>query len=878
MMRQLRKVRSSLALTFLTALLAPTAHADLPKSIERGAIGIEQAVGRLPVTARFLLVGAHPDDEPSGLMAYVSRGLRAESAYLSLNRGEGGQNEIGSELFDGLGLIRTDELLGARAVDGAQQYFTTVYDFGFSRTLKESLEKWDEQKALEEVVRVIRTVRPDVVVTFHADERVGHGHHQAAGYLAVKAYDLAGDPSAFPELNLPAWKPQKLYLSAGVGGGAGEADKATLTVDVGQFDPVLGRTYQQVGLEGRSYHRSQGMGSLQPAGSFKNNFVLLKGQVGNASGKETSFFEGIATTLPDRWSGLDLPALQANLTTAQVAANSAAKNLDLRAPERALPAVLTGLRALRNAKSIAERSELDPASKTNLLDDLKRKEAQFNEAALRLSGINLRAVADDATVTPGQTFKVRYELFNQGKVDLDLTGAQLELPTGWTVKGEAKPAPLAAGAGMNTTYDVTTAPNASVTQAYWQRPDSFSGRVTVNRPECVTLPYCPPEGWASAQLNLNGVAVSVRVPIENVWRDPKVGERSRLLTVVPKLNVRLDPDLAVLPVGGNRTLNVNVRVENNQTSAAAGNVTLKLPAGWQANAAERAFQLPRSGDSQIITFSVQAPAGIQPGTYAIEAQAALGAEVFRQGYTTISYPHTEYRNLYTPARVNINAFDLTVPQIKVGYVPGVGDLVPAALERIGMPVTFLTPEMIASSDLSQFDTIVVGVRAYVDRPDLTANHARLMKYVEDGGNMVVQYHRFEWDAIRPGGPGPFPTLMGRVNSRVTEEDAPVTILAPQDPAFNTPNKITMADFDGWVQERGLYWLNEWDARYTPLLSSRDEGQPEAKGGLLKAQHGKGTWTYAGYAFFRELPAGVPGAYRLFVNLLTPNTPTARSSR
>lgn len=877
-MKRSRSAHLSLGLAFLTAVLAPGARADLPKSIETGALGVEQAVGRLPVSARFLLVGAHPDDEPSGLMAYVARGLRAESAYLSLNRGEGGQNEIGSELFDGLGLIRTDELLGARAVDGAQQYFTTVYDFGFSRTLKESLSKWDEQKALEEVVRVIRTVRPDVVVTFHADERVGHGHHQAAGYLAVKAYDLAGDPNAFPELNLPAWKPQKLYLSAGVGGGAGEADKATLTVDVGQFDPVLGRTYQQVGLEGRSYHRSQGMGSLQPAGSFKNNFGLLKGTSGVASGKETSFFDGIPTTLPQRWANLGLPALQANLTTAQVAADSAFKNLNLRAPERALPSVLTGLKAVRTALGLARQASLDPTVKANLIDDLTRKETQFNEAALRLAGVNLRVVADDATVTPGQAFKVRLELFNQGRVPVNLTRAQLELPQGWTTTGELKPGELAAGAGVNTTYNVTAASDARLTRPYWQRPDSFSGRVTVNRPECITLPHCPPETWASGQVNINGVPVNVRVPVVNVWRDPKIGERSRLLTVVPKLNVRLDPDLAVLPTNGNRTLRVNVRVENNATTKADGAVTLKLPSGWQADVASRAFQLARAGDSQLLTFTVQAPAGTPSGSYPIEAEATLGTERFNEGYTTVNYAHTEYRNMYAPARTTVNAFDLKVPNIKIGYVPGTGDLVPAALERVGLPVTFLTPEMIASSDLSQFDTIVVGVRAYANRPDLIANHTRLMQFVENGGNMVVQYHRFEWDATRPGGSGPYPTLMGNVNTRVTEEDAPVTILAPQDPAFTTLNQITAADFNGWVQERGLYWLNEWDPRYIPLLESHDPGEKEAKGGLLKAQYGKGTWTYAGYAFFRELPAGVPGAYRLFVNLLTPAGKTAQSSR
>ncbi|PYE50423.1 PIG-L family deacetylase [Deinococcus yavapaiensis] len=854
----------------LTAALLGTAKADLPRSPEVGAVGIQQAVDRLPMSARFLLVGAHPDDEPSGVMAYVTRGLHAESAYLALNRGEGGQNEIGTELFDGLGIIRTDELLGARAVDGAKQYFSTVYDYGFSRTLNEALSKWDEQKALSDVVRVIRTFRPDVVVTFHADERVGHGHHQAAGYLAVKAFDLAGDPSAFPELGLPAWQPQKLYLSAGVGGGTGDAQNATLTVDVGQYDPILGRTYQQIGLEGRSYHRSQGMGSLLPAGSFKNNFVILKGKSGAASGQEKSFFDGVPTTLTARWANVEIPALASALRTAQREAESAVKNLDLRTPETTVARVRRGLDAIRRAKNVAEGvSDLAPAAKSALVDDLARKEEQFNEALVRLLGLNLKAVANDATVTPGQAFKVRFDLYNQGKLPVELASAGLELPSGWEAKGAVAAATLAAGGAVGASLDVTVAGNAALTRPYWRRPDNFSGRVTVDRPECVTLPYCPTDTFAVARVNVSGTPVTVRVPLQNVWADPKFGERSRLLAVVPKLNVRVDPDLAIMPLGSDRKATVHVRVENNTTGATEGNVTLKLPAGWTATQAAQPFKLARSGEAALLAFDVQAPANLTAGTYAIDAEATLGSEKFAEGYTVINYAHTEYRPLYAPARATINAFDLKVPSVKIGYVPGTGDVVPEALKRVGLDVTTLTPEFIASGDLSQFGTIVIGVRAYGDRPDLAANHARLMNYIERGGNMVVQYHRFEWDRIMTGGPGPFPTTLGPANIRVTEEDAPVRILAPEDPAFTTPNRITQADFEGWVQERGLYWLTTWDPRYKALLESHDRGEPEAQGGLVKVKVGQGTWTYAGYAFFRELPAGVPGAYRLFVNLLTP---------
>ncbi|MBB6098426.1 LmbE family N-acetylglucosaminyl deacetylase [Deinobacterium chartae] len=858
-------------LTTLSAalLLAPAALADLPRSPEIGTVGADQALGRLPVTARFLLVGAHPDDEPSGVMAYVGRGLHAETAYLSLNRGEGGQNEIGPELFDGLGVIRTDELLGARALDGAKQYFTTVYDFGYSRTLEETLSKWDEQKALEDVVKVIRTFRPDVMVTFHADERVGHGHHQAAGYLAVKAFELAGDPKAFPELGLPAWQPSKLYLSAGVGGGAGEADKATLTIDVGQYDPVIGRSYQQVGLEGRSFHRSQGMGQVQPPGSYLNHFVLLESKLGAKPARETSFFDGIATALPERWKGVNA-ALEADLAAVQKAADTAAAKLDARQPQTALPDVLAGLTATRAALSKVQALDLEAARKAALIDDLNRKAAQFTDAAQRLAGIDFRAVPTKATVAQGETATVRWSLTNQGGVPLELLEARIAAPSSWKVEGAAaKTGPVEQGKAASGELKVTLPADANLTRPYWRRPDAFSGRVQVERPECVTLPHCPPDATAHARVRIGGVELDLEAPLAFVWSDAKFGERSRLLTVTPKLSVSAAPELKILPLGSERNVAVQVRVSSHSASPVAGKLSLQLPQGWTSAQGTQDFRLERENDSRLITFTAVAPEGLQAGRYAISAVAEVDGRRYTEGMQLVSYPHTEYRALYNPARVEVQAFDLAAPKdLKVGYVPGVGDQVPAALEQAGLQVTLLTPEFIASGDLSQYDTIVVGVRAYNDRPDLVAHHARLMKYVEDGGNMVVQYHKFEWDKVLPGGPGPFPTTMS--TDRVTEEDAPVKILVPEDPDFNTPNRITAADFDGWVQERGLYWLSKWDDRYVPLLASNDKGLPELKGGLLKAKVGKGTWTYAGYAFFRELPAGVPGAYRLFVNLLTPD--------
>lgn len=858
-----------------------TVWADVPESsYDIGAAGLSGAVKALPTTARFLLVGAHPDDEPSGVIAYLARGEGVDTAYLSLNRGEGGQNQIGPELFDGLGVIRTDELLGARAIDGAEQFFTTTYDFGYSRTLEETLEQWGEERALRDIVRVIRTFRPHVMVTFHADERVGHGHHQAAGYLTVKAYDLAADPEAFPELleeGLYPWAVPKLYLSAGVGGGEGEEVEANLVINAGEFDPILGRTYQQVGLEGRSQHRSQGMGNVPEPGPTTNYFTLLESRV-PAAAEETSFFDnldtsitGIADTL-----GEDAPAyLQPQLARIQRYALEAQASFDVQNPERVAQPVLEGLAALDELMGRLSGEGLPEEAEAGVMYELERTREDFNRAAVLALGLNVRARTSDAVVVPGQTFEVTLDVLNQGEMPVTVNELALAAPDTWMMErteGADAATPLAYNENVSTTYTLTVPEGNSVTQPYWQLPDAYTGHVTLNREECVTLAYCPPEVYGVAVVEggggagADGAEVRVRLPLTYVWADPNVGERRRELTVAPRVSLKVSPEQIIMPVADTDTpVTLQVTVKSDAPEGASGTVELNLPEGWSAEPSSQEFTINREGGTTLLTFEVSAE-GASDGQYAITAEAMVDGETYRQGYTTIAYPHTGYRNLYAPAATQVSVIDVTVPQdFRVGYVMGEGDQVADALRALGFEVEMLEPDDVANADLSVYDSIVLGVRAYLTREDLVANHDRFMEYVEEGGNLVVQYHKFEWDEVVEGGPGPYPTVMSW--NRVTEEDAPVTILEEDSILLNAPNEITQEDFEGWVQERGLYWLGEWDERYTPLLSSFDTGMDPFEGGILTTEYGEGRWTYAGWAFFRQLPAGVPGAYRLFANLV-----------
>ena len=878
--------RALLAALILGAL--PAALADEPESpYDRGAAGLYEAVKKLPTTARFLLVGAHPDDEPSGVVAYLARGEGVETAYLSLNRGEGGQNQIGPELFDGLGVIRTDELLAAREIDGAEQFFTTTYDFGYSRTLEETLEKWGEERALSDIVRVIRTFRPQVAVTFHADERVGHGHHQAAGYLTVKAFDMAADPNAFPEQleeGLRPWQADKLYLSAGVGGGEGEIDPDSLAINAGDYDPVLGRTYQQIGLEGRSYHRSQGMGNVQEPGPTTNYFTLLESHVPEAEGAETSFFSRIDTSITGMGQALGEAApayLASDLERIQTAATEAVEAFDARAPEEVAGPVLRGLAATDALIEKVEEDALAEDHKAELLFELERTREDFNEAARDALGLNVRALSSDAVVVPGQTFEVRLEALNQGSQEVTVEALALEAPADWTVTeaepeaeegaepAKTAPADLTYNEEADALYSVSVPQDAQLTRPYWRLPDAYTGHVVVEREDCVTLAYCPPQLYGVATVMADEAEVEVRLPVEYRWADPNYGERHRLLTVAPRVSLSVTPNELILPeaeASAGTAIDVQVTVKNDAPEASSGEVRLDAPEGWAVVPETQPFTLEREEGTTLLTFSVTPSEGVTADRHEISATAMVDGSEYSEGYTLISYPHTKYRPLYNPAVATVNVLDVTVPEdFRVGYVMGEGDSVADALTALGFDVEMLSPEQIANADLSVYDSIVLGVRAYLTRGDLVANHDRLMAYVEEGGNLVVQYNKYEWDGVIAGGPGPYPTAMSW--NRVTEEDAPVTMLEPDNVLLNYPNDITQEDFEGWVQERGLYWLGEWDERYTPLLSSFDTGMEPFEGGLLTTEYGEGRWTYAGWAFFRELPAGVPGAYRLFTNLV-----------
>jgi LmbE family N-acetylglucosaminyl deacetylase len=861
----------SLVAIAVVACVVCVPHAQVRPIYDRGSAGLTQVLQRLTTTASVLHVGAHPDDEDSAFLARTARGDHARVAYLALNRGEGGQNIIGPELFDALGVIRTEELLQARRLDGGEQFFTRAFDFGFSKTRTETAAMWDEQAVLEDVVRVIRTFRPLVIYSrFSGTTADGHGHHQEAGYLTPIAFKAAGDPTAFPNLGregLRPWQARKLYMSGGRGGGAGPV----LQVATGDVEPVIGRSYAEIAAEGRSQHKSQEMGSIEPLGPASSALRLVESKV-DAPATERSVFDGIDVTVPAlaRLSGLDASALRSELTAMDAAATQSMRAYQPLHPDAILTMLADGLRATRAARASLTTlaGDRDAIADADFL--LVRKERDFSEAIVRAAEVVLDPIANQETVEQGGTLDVSVRVFASNPSLVRIVDTALHAPDGWNVS-------TAEGGGgrgggfrretptRQTDYRVRVPADAPLTQPYflqtprrgamYQWPD--------NAPK--TTPFGPPLLSATASIEIAGVAVTETEPVTYRVGDPIRGELRRNVNVVPTVAVGFSSSLLVLPTGASaKTQTVQVEAINLHGGSTSGTLSLKTPAGWSATPASVPLALAASGDSMSATFTITAPARRAPGRYDIAAEATVDGRTYSRDVQLITYPHIQTHRLYSAAVATAEVIDLAVAPVKVGYIMGSGDQVPDALRRMSVPVTLLDDRTLATGDLSAFDTIVVGVRASEARPAFAANQARLRQFMERGGTLIVQYQQQEYIAKNLP---PYPAqMMG--NSRVTDEKAAVTILAPQHPAFTFPNRITVKDFDGWVQERNLYSLTSFDSPYVPLLEAADPGEMPPRGGEVYARVGRGHYVYTSYAWFRQLPAGVPGAYRLFANLIS----------
>jgi len=887
------KTKAFIAGLFMLLSLLLVAPAEVPE--DRGAMGLSQALNRLDVIASILHTGAHPDDENSALLAALSRGKGARVAYLSATRGDGGQNLLGTELFEALGVIRTEELLAARRADHALQFFTPVYEFGFSKSADEAFEKWGKDAMLADFVRVIRQFRPEIIVSrFRGTSADGHGHHQAAGIITQEAFKVAADPARFPEYGKP-WQAKKLYLNAGGGGGQGNAQNSgapqpvTITVSTGDFDLALGRSYAEIAAEGRSLHRSQGQGTIQNRGPSSTSLQLVQKSVDVADNAD--FFAGVLYKLPDL-AQLE-PSLGAELTQLEERITSLRQKASVVKPSDLVPDLITGLKQIQQIRS---RATNDHAKFL-----LQQKEGDFQETIRLAAGLVLDVLADDETVTPGQQFRVTVSIVNGGPFTYSGASLNFDLPSGWEAtlqppqpegqggarggrggapgqggggrgggqRGNAPPAApvqpgvVSPGQKYDQVYAIKVPANASFTQPYWLREPRKGDRFVWPEGSAVNMPFDPAVLMTHASLNYEGAVIVLDKNAEFRSSDRMYGEERADIKVVPALSVRIAPDVAVIPLGGKRQKEFTVNIVNQSTTAVDGDVRLAVPMGWTLTPATQPVKFTRQGEQMSAQFTVTAPA--VGGDFKVRAIARIGTQEFQTGYTVVAYPHIQAHYIYAPAESAAEVFDVKIGISSLGYVEGVGDTVPDALRQLGINVVMLTPQDLATGDLSKYPTIVLGVRAYSAREDVRSYNKRLLDYVSNGGNLVVQYNRSEDVGNLQFGPYPF-TINN--NDRITKEEAPVKVLQPAHPMFNVPNKITSSDFDGWVQERGTYFMRTWDPQYTPLLESGDPGEMPLQGGLVTVKYGKGTYTYTGYVFFRELPAGIKGAYRLFANLVS----------
>jgi LmbE family N-acetylglucosaminyl deacetylase len=870
----------------LLVILVLTATAAQPPE-DRGAMGLAQALNRLDVVASVLHTGAHPDDENSALLSWLSRGQGARTAYLSITRGDGGQNLLGTELFEDLGVIRTEELLAARRLDGAQQFFTPEYEFGFSKTADEGLEKWGHDKVLGDFVRVIRQFRPEIIVSrFTGTPADGHGHHQIAGIITQEAFKAAADPKLYPEYGKP-WQAKKLYLNGGGRGGQGQGQgqgqaqgrgqapgqgqaqgqgqgrgqvqgqapaqpqPAGITINVGEFDLALGRSYSEIAAEGRSLHRSQSQGAAQNKGPSTTSLQLVQKSVDVAD--TAALFDGVIYKIKDL-SQLDA-SITADVTDLQTRIASIRQKVNLLHPAEIVPDLTASLQLLQRIRGKSTNEQVQFL--------LKQKEADFQEATRLAAGLVLDVIAADETVIPGQTFNLTVSVINGGPLTLPVPKIATDLPAGWTATAQRTTGSLQPGQKLDQVFSVTVPANADFTQPYWLKQPRQGDRFVWPQGSAANMPFDPPLLETHAEIEYNGGAISMEQPAQFRHTDGMLGEQRSLLKVVPALSVRVSPDIAVIPLVGNHKKEFNVTVENQNTTAAETEVRLVIPAGWSVEPATRTLRFTRQGELATAQFMVTAPA--TAGNFKVQAIAKTGNQEFKTGYTPIAYPHIETRYVYSAAESKAEIFDVKALVTSVGYVEGAGDKIPEALQQLGVKVTKLSSDDLANGDLSRFPAIVLGVRAYGVREDLVTYNKRILDYVSNGGTLIVQYNRAGETQRNPFGPYPF-TIND--NGRVTNEQAPVKVLNPALQLFNVPNRISSSDFEGWVQERGNYFLSSWDPRYTPILESADPNEQPQQGGMVMAKVGKGTYVYTGYGFFRQLPDGVPGAYRLFANLIS----------
>ena len=840
-----------------------------------GTAAIRFELGKLNVLGSVLMIGAHPDDENTGVIAYLARGRKLRTGYLSLTRGEGGQNLLGNEQGPYLGALRTQELLAARKVDGASQYFTRAIDFGFTKTASETMEKWGHDRILSDIVWVIRQQQPDVILLcFSGTPADGHGQHQVSAILGREAFDAAADPTKFPEQlkSVKTWQARRLMQArftppggagigaAGASGGSGGARGASgrvrgvapvageLSLPVGDYDPVLGRSYREIAVSSRSEHKSQAM--VQSMAFGEQSTVLVP--VGGAQAKN-DLLDGVDTT----WGRVPGGARVGELLA------GALRDFDDLHPEKTAAALLDA-RTL-----VAELAKNGQRWAEWKLDEIDR-------AIALCTGLRAEAQADAYAYVPGATADVKLTAINRSHLPMVLSGIHVD---GWGDRNaDVNDRALPYNREETVNLKLTVPKDRPYSQPFWLRDAPDGDTYVIKDQALIGRADTVPEVTARFDFTIGGKPFSVTEPLHYRYADPSRDEFVRPVVVEPPVSVVLPSQNFVVAIGSVRDVSVLVRA---MVAGQAGELTFEAPHGWSVFPAKAAFDLKEAGATQEIRFRLTPPVTPGTGSFKVVANLRQGLQV-ASAVNVIDYAHVPAQTIFETSGGSMAAVHLRVLAKRIGYVMGSEDKMPEAIRQMGCRVDLLDAKTLSTGDLSVYDAIVTGLRAYAVRADLREAQKRLLRYVSDGGTLVVQYNRLDDRRISPSvaeafdhmGPYPFTLSQGNTE-RVTEEDAPVKILTPDSSIVRFPNTIGPADFAGWVQERGVYFADKWDSHYHTPFETHDTGEKELKGSLLYARYGKGAYIYTSFSWFREMPAGVPGAFRIFANLLSTGKAAAR---
>tara|TARA_R110001592_G_scaffold59171_2_gene179503 strand:- start:389 stop:2929 length:2541 start_codon:yes stop_codon:yes gene_type:complete len=818
--------------SILLTVFSTVTKAQAPKKLD--AAEIKQALNKLEVLGSVLYLAAHPDDENTRLIAYMANEKNMRTAYLAMTRGDGGQNLIGTEIREYLGIIRTQELLAARRRDGGEQFFTRANDFGFSKDPNETLNVWDKDDALADVVWNIRRFRPDIIITRFDTTLVPsgsmHGHHTASARLAMQAFDLANDPTKYPEQlkYVQPWQPKTLYWNGYNFGGRNDGEEfdgtpGYITVDFGAYNPLLGLSYDEISSLGRSEHKSQGFGSTGRRGESKEVVMYWKGEK-----PKTDIFENINSTWSRVKGGAEIGALLAK----------ANKNYNLSNP------------------SVIIDDLLQAREKLVTIEDDYWKKVKLEELDLVIKsvlGLYLEVVADEETKVSGEKLRISVEAINRSDVKVSLNSIDFpELKEKATITQ-----PLVNNQSFRKNLEFTL-PELPDSEPYWLREEGTVGMYRVDDQALIGLAQNPDLLNATFNLTINGKPFSYASSVVYKENDRVDGEVYRPFVITPPVYVNIAESVLVFADNSTKEVNVVVKAGANNVS---GKVSLNLPSGWKSSPENFDYNLKGKQEEARFKFQVLPPTTQQEGQ--VTAKVTYNGKSYHQGLKVIDYKHIPRQTIFPESTAKVVRLNLERKGQYVGYIMGSGDAVPESLTQIGYTVSILDPNTITAESLADFDAVIIGVRAYNTVDRMPFIQPDLMAYVKQGGTVIVQYNTSMRDQPEIG---PYPFQISR--DRVTVEDAKVRILAPDHPLINGPNKITEKDFEGWVQERGLYFPNQWDEKYTAILSSNDPGDKPNDGGLIVGQYGEGYFVYTGYSWFRELPAGVPGAFRIFSNMIS----------